>query len=58
MVDCPELVRYVAEAGPALIVLATAMAVLVAHELATTAGVLGWSSDRWPRLTRPSMLPG
>ena len=58
MVDCPDLARFVVEAGPVLIVLATAMAVLVARELETTARVLGWSPSRRPGLVRPRMLYG
>jgi hypothetical protein len=48
MVDCPEVARLLTQAGPLLVMLATAMAVLVMRELATTAKALGWSHVRGP----------
>ena len=50
MVDCPEVARFLTQAGPMLVMLATAMAVLFVRELATTAQALGWSHVRRPGL--------
>ena len=56
MVDCPELARFLTEAAPVLVILATAMAVLVGRELAMTAHALGWSPGRRPGLTRRARI--
>lgn len=48
MTYCPALMRAVADSSPLLVAIASAMLVMLGHELGLTARARGWNRTRTP----------